>query len=180
MAEQLDRSWGDYAMTPPKAQEAPKNHERKQSCKSNSQNMWKAFPPLPTPSFFSSRPLFSVSLYFPCAWLAPTLLPGSSWEPDFCGIEIWRVGRVARGREAWRRRHSKGWWRGGEFGNWSVANATLFFTLKGNFRLQRPSLSTIQTTGSFLRVNSPPCSSAKHGLRVYGRWSLPVPLAISG
>lgn len=107
------RSWGDYMMTPPPPQRLLKNHERKQSCKSNSQNMWKAFPPLPTPSFFSSRPLFSVSLYFPCAWLAPTLLSGSSWEPDFCGIEIWRVGRVARGREAWCRRHSKGWWRGG-------------------------------------------------------------------
>lgn len=33
-----------------------------------------------------------------------------------------------------------------EFGNWSMANATLLFTLRGNFRL-RPCLSAIQTSG---------------------------------
>lgn len=33
-----------------------------------------------------------------------------------------------------------------EFGNWSMASATLLFTLWGNFRLG-PCLSTIQTPG---------------------------------
>lgn len=37
--------------------------------------------------------------------------------------------------------------RGGGFGNWSMANAILLFTLRGNFRQERPSLSTIQTPG---------------------------------
>lgn len=126
--------------------------------------MWKAFLPFPTPPplSFLSRSL-SVSLYFPRAWLAPTFLTGSSWEPDFCGIEIWRGGEGRRRRHTKGRREREG--RG--FGNWSMANATLL--LRSGETLDWRGLACQRFRHQGLRVNGLPCSSAKHHVLHRGR-----------
>ena len=111
-------------------------------------------PPPPLFLFLLSLSLslsLSVSLYFPRAWLAPTFLAGSSWEPDFCGIEIWRgkrdgAGGTRKGRQG-REEVAAAVVVVVGVGNWSTANATLLLRSGGNFRLERPGLSTIQTPG---------------------------------